>query len=59
MYGMLQFVTNSGESQWAFDSPAVNLSFEAATFEFVTSSVSARALLFTVAGLGMEMKIAE
>ncbi len=54
-YGMLQFVTNAGESQWAFDSPAVNLSFEAAIFEFVTSaSVSARALL-----LGMEMKIAE
>ncbi len=47
-HGMSQSVTNAGESQWAFDYPAVNLSFEAATFEFVTSvSVSAG---FTVYG---------
>ncbi len=50
-HGMSQSVTNAGESQWAFDSPAVNLSFEAATFEFKTSASSVSAgFAYTVAG---------
>ncbi len=42
-HGMSQSVTNAGESQWAFDYSAVNLSFEAATFEFVRSASSVSA----------------
>ncbi len=41
-HGMSQFVMNAGESQCAFDSPAINLSFEAATFEFVKISLNER-----------------
>ncbi len=52
-HGLSQSVTNAGESQWAFDYSAVNLSFEAATFEFVTDA-SVRALLFTVTGLAAQ-----